>query len=135
MTLLDAKRNMGLAHGGFLDPAERRRIIRQSSTAEEVAARVAALEEKIGRETILPGGQMFVCGRDLDEAICSVPGCGQFCDYLCDWPMGRGKTCDLALCGDHRHDVGEERDFCEIHFREFEKKTGLRRINPWPPKR
>jgi hypothetical protein len=77
------------------------------------------------------GGPNFLCG-DLIVPVCK---CGIASDYLCDYPMGRGKTCDLSLCPNCSRHVGEELDLCEIHFAEFTKKSGSSRINPWPPKR
>src|SRR5947209_5504430 len=43
--------------------------------------------------TGLSGVSMFVCGRNV-----KVCGCGDMADYLCDAPIGDGKTCDLPIC-------------------------------------
>jgi len=52
---------------------------------------------------------VFVCGSWLKEAKpCAL--CGAIAWYLCDYPMGRGKTCDLALCREHRQRVQGEFD-------------------------
>jgi hypothetical protein len=37
-------------------------------------------------------------------------GCGRFAEYLCDWPMGRGKTCDAPMCEVHAISQGHARD-------------------------
>lgn len=37
----------------------------------------------------------FLCGEGV--AACA---CGYFAEYLCDFPMGGGKTCDAPLCED-----------------------------------
>jgi hypothetical protein len=58
---------------------------------------------------------MFVCGDFKIEAC----ACGHTADFLCDYPMGRGKTCDLALCGCCRESIGEERDLCRVHAAQF----------------
>ena len=49
--------------------------------------------------------------------------CSDFADYLCDWPMGRGETCDHRLCEAHAHPIGEDRHLCPVHARVF-KATG-----------
>lgn len=43
--------------------------------------------------------------------------CNFFSDYLCDYPIGKGKTCDRNLCKKHRvaQDLGI--DFCPDHAR------------------
>lgn len=62
-------------------------------------------------EVIDPGGPMFMCGHRAAEefVLCIEPGCQHLSDLLCDYPMGRGKTCDLALCDDHAREIGEDR--------------------------
>ncbi len=57
----------------------------------------------------------WICGSDI--RTCSVPGCHRAADYLCDWPMGKGKTCDAPLCEHHRGRQAEEReiDYCPQH--------------------
>lgn len=55
---------------------------------------------------------IFVCGSGIRP--CHV--CGAVADYLCDQPIGDGKTCDLPLCNKHRHHVGIY-DYCETHPR------------------
>jgi hypothetical protein len=42
-----------------------------------------------------PGG--FIDGSGVKA--CST--CGILAEYLCDFPMGKGKTCDAHLCEDH----------------------------------
>lgn len=44
--------------------------------------------------------------------------------YQCDWPMGRGKTCDAILCDDHAFQIAEEKHLCPIHRAIFEA-TGV----------
>lgn len=55
---------------------------------------------------------IFVCGQGIRP--CHI--CGAVADYLCDQPIGDGKTCDLPLCNEHRHHVGFY-DYCENHPR------------------
>lgn len=61
----------------------------------------------------------FICG----EGIEACGECGVAADYLCDFPMGRGKTCDAVLCDDHAHVIGDDRHLCPIHAAVF-KATG-----------
>lgn len=59
--------------------------------------------------------RMFICG-DIEFPACE---CGHAADFLCDYPAGNGKTCDLPLCGCCRESIGEERDLCRIHAAQF----------------
>lgn len=59
--------------------------------------------------------RMIACG-DIEIQACA---CGHAADFLCDYPVGKGKTCDLALCGCCRESLGEERDLCRIHAAQF----------------
>jgi hypothetical protein len=70
-------------------------------------------------------------------------GCGMVAGFLCDYPMGRGKTCDAPLCGRHAISQGHARDnqlrlfdeppdpeteihFCPTHAAMAEKGRGRR---------
>ena len=61
----------------------------------------------------------WMCGENLDvedlrKWICSVPNCGRWADFLCDYPLGDGKTCDAPLCAKHAIQQGAEWE--DIHF-------------------
>jgi hypothetical protein len=58
-----------------------------------------------------PDGLMFWDG----DGIAPCDECGKCADYLCDFPMGRGKTCDHKLCDEHAHPLGSDRHLCPIH--------------------
>lgn len=72
-------------------------------------------------------------GRDLKIFICGDLGphcadCMGFGDFLCDYPVGDGKTCDRPMCSDHSHGVGLDIHYCETHFRmwkEFKESGGV----------
>lgn len=81
----------------------------------ELDAENASLIEQVG--------SLFVCG-DVEFPVCA---CGHAADFLCDYPVGRGKTCDLALCGCCRESIGEERDLCRVHAAQF---RGAERVTP-----
>ncbi len=54
---------------------------------------------------------LFLCGPWLDEAKpCAICGLKALSSWLCDWPMGKGKTCDIVLCDTHRRRVAGEPD-------------------------
>lgn len=47
--------------------------------------------------------------RDL-ECLCERPG-----RFLCDYPMGEGKTCDQMICAEHRVALPYGQDLCLAH--------------------
>jgi hypothetical protein len=56
----------------------------------------------------------FVCGAGIEACA----GCGVVAVALCDWPIGRGRTCDLPLCGRCRVPQGgdlRDLDYCPQH--------------------
>ena len=60
------------------------------------------------------GGIMFLCG-DLGPH-CAAEKCGASTNYLCDYPVGDGKTCDLSLCESHAYEVAPNLHYCPAHF-------------------
>lgn len=80
-------------------------------------------EQYVGQKTEV-GATMFICG-DLGDH-CS--DCNGFGDFLCDYPVGLGKTCDRAMCTDHAHEVAPEIHYCEGHYKmwlEFKNSGGV----------
>lgn len=57
------------------------------------------------------GGAMFICG-DLGDHCADCMALGEF---LCDYPVGDGKTCDRPICRDHSHEIGHEIHYCNGH--------------------
>jgi hypothetical protein len=57
----------------------------------------------------------ILCG-DLGPP-CSL--CPASSDFLCDYPVGRGKTCDLHLCGQHGTEVAPNVHYCPGHLEEW----------------
>lgn len=45
---------------------------------------------------------MFLCG----EFGPHCGACASVGDFLCDFPVGDGKTCDMPLCESHATEVG-----------------------------
>lgn len=60
------------------------------------------------------GGHMFMCG-DLGDH-CTATNCSDVSDYLCDYPVGDGKTCDLSLCQSHAYEVAPDIHYCPSHL-------------------
>ncbi|MCX4030371.1 hypothetical protein H0A36_25705 [Endozoicomonas sp. SM1973] len=46
--------------------------------------------------------------------------CLDVCEYLCDFPVGKGKTCDRRLCTTHAHEVGIDLHYCSNHLSEWQ---------------
>ncbi len=56
----------------------------------------------------------FVSGPGIEPCVV----CGMPADFLCDYPVGRRRTCDQPLCEKHRIHQGAEWqdiDFCPTH--------------------
>lgn len=61
-----------------------------------------------------PGMVGFICTRSRREIKpCSC--CGKPSTCLCDYPLGRGRTCDMPLCNECRAHVGMDTDLCPLH--------------------
>jgi hypothetical protein len=74
----------------------------------------------------------WMCGPGVDSAwVCSIPGCEEWSEFLCDWPMGEGKTCDAPLCSKHAAQIGPEYHLCPVHAAMFKREHG-RTVNPKP---
>ena len=78
------------------------------------------------------GNTIIMCGSGPAVVVCEYPDCGYEADWLCDYPVGEGKTCDLPLRYDHKREIGDRRDLCAIHLAEFEGKAVTAVVNPWP---
>lgn len=72
---------------------------------------------------------MFLCG-DLGPH-CAAENCGAAgCDALCDYPVGKGKTCDLPLCASHAYEVAPNVHYCPGHltlWNAFRESGGVQR--------
>lgn len=58
----------------------------------------------------------FICGRLGPH--CS---CGGLAELLCDFPVGKGKTCDRKLCGHCSKLIGPDLHYCKAHHEEWRK--------------
>jgi hypothetical protein len=90
-------------------------------------------------ENMQNGTRVFICG-DLGRH-CTADKCAASSDYLCDYPVGNGKTCDLPLCGSHAYEVAPNIHYCYGHlllwkeFRESGRMTNeLKNVIPFREK-
>lgn len=71
-------------------------------------------------------GVTFLCGK-LGPA-CSF--CGWVSEFLCDFPVGDGKTCDRKMCADCAREVASDTHYCDDHYgmwRRFKDGRGVER--------
>lgn len=71
------------------------------------------------------GGHGFMCG-DFGPHCAD---CSQLGEFLCDYPVGDGKTCDRAICEDHANEIAPEIHYCAGHLKlwqEFRDAGGVR---------
>ncbi|HEY3175663.1 MAG TPA: hypothetical protein VGK94_07870 [Candidatus Polarisedimenticolia bacterium] len=70
------------------------------------------------------GGRMITCGPGVRRRPCSVERCLSRSDVLCDWPVGKGRSCSAPLCRDHSYRVGASIDYCAQHWKAREARAG-----------
>ncbi len=61
---------------------------------------------------------------------CADHRCMDVGTYLCDYPVGDGKTCDMPLCNGHAFEAAPEIHYCPGHalqWRDFQDNGGVRR--------
>lgn len=82
------------------------------------------------------GGSAIVCGKLGPHC---AAGCGASTGFLCDYPVGDGKTCDLPLCASHAYEVAPNVHYCPGHltlWQEFRRCGGVEReltnVVPYP---
>ena len=74
-------------------------------------------------------GQVFLSG-DLGPH-CADHRCSWVSAFLCDYPVGDGKTCDRPLCSDHAYEVAPEIHYCDSHhatWKEFVANGGVKEM-------
>lgn len=60
------------------------------------------------------GGHAFLCG-DLGPH-CAAQKCADVSGFLCDYPAGDNKTCDLPLCQSHAYETAPDIHYCPGHL-------------------
>jgi hypothetical protein len=80
----------------------------------------------------------FICSRKKikdEPQKCYV--CGRPATVLCDAPKDDnlfGKSCDLPMCREHAHHIGQDNDVCEYHFNEIsikQAKSNRQNLEKW----
>jgi len=77
-------------------------------------------------ENFPDGGTFFLCG-DFGPH-CAAEKCAASTYFLCDFPVGDEKTCDLPLCASHAYEVAPDIHYCPGHlilWKEFREKGGV----------
>ena len=54
-----------------------------------------------------------ICSRGHKQARCYI--CGKPANSLCDYPIGKGKTCDKPMCSHCKTTIGYDLDVCREH--------------------
>lgn len=47
--------------------------------------------------------------------------CSGMAGFLCDFPVGKDKTCDRPLCDEHAHEVAPDTHYCPVHHEEWKE--------------
>lgn len=68
-------------------------------------------------ELLEDGSKIFWKGDLFDEL--DYCRCGQIADYLCDYPVGEGKTCDMKMCKKCANHVKGDMHYCDEHNGEY----------------
>ena len=63
-------------------------------------------------ERFKDGGTLFLCGN-LGPPCAA---CDASSGYLCDYPVGEERTCDLPLCASHAYAVAPNINYCPGHL-------------------
>lgn len=78
---------------------------------------------------------VWFCGPGVrHDWVCGIDGCAHESEFLCDYPIGKGKTCDIPLCKDHSVKVGSNFHLCPVHAAMFHREAQGREVNPFPGK-
>lgn len=65
------------------------------------------------------GVRGIVCRARRPQAKCRAPGCtSRRGFFLCDYPVGPGKTCDTRFCKDHGRQVAPNVHHCWQHAKQ-----------------
>lgn len=70
-------------------------------------------EKYIECKSDIGDGYFWMCGK------LKLPPCADCLDignFLCDYPVGDGKTCDRSMCASHAHEIAPEIHYCDGHY-------------------
>ncbi len=97
---------------GSIDPLREAKLRIRKSIRVQGYAGMQLERLALAKEQRLVGGEDgWACGSGIQ----ACRSCGRVADFLCDEPVGSGKTCDLPICDDCRLSIGPELDLCPIH--------------------
>ena len=77
---------------------------------------------RFGERYIINGIRVFVdAGAALPRRCvrCQAPS-----EFLCDYPVVKGVTCDAPLCPACAKEIGPDRHYCPLHVKIVECRTG-----------
>jgi hypothetical protein len=66
----------------------------------------------------------FLCGKFGKPC----PECGDVAKFLCDYPVGKNKTCNRILCDFHANEIAPDIHYCPAHYekwQDFVKNGGV----------
>lgn len=72
---------------------------------------------------------MFLCGN-LGEHCADCGDVSGVSGFLCDYPVGEGKTCDRPMCEAHANEIAPDLHYCIQHlkmYQEFIESEGLKK--------
>lgn len=93
----------------------------------------------------------MTCYYMIDERSARIHVCGQLgphcaecawiAENLCDFPVGKDKTCDRKICYQHSNEIAPDIHYCASHFHEWKcfldsggVKEALKNIIPFRAK-
>lgn len=69
----------------------------------------------------LPGGDVALVRGRLGP---HCRQCQRVGEYLCDFEVSFGKTCDQPMCNLHRGQAGPGVDYCDAHYVQWQQLGG-----------
>ena len=57
--------------------------------------------------------------------------CGWVVDFLCDYPVGEGKTCDRGMCVYCVNEIAPDLHYCNCHNTEWKKFVESGGVRKW----
>ncbi|KXS55312.1 MAG: hypothetical protein AWU57_298 [Marinobacter sp. T13-3] len=75
---------------------------------------------------LIPGDTGLIRIRGDLGPHCANADCFDVGEYACDYPVGKGKTCDRVMCENHAYEVAPDVHYCPGHFQQWEafRKAG-----------
>lgn len=89
----------------------------KSKCAFDIAAKLPVEQPLTERELLILGLTVDYCGQ-----LGNPCSCGCVAAALCDYPVGKDKTCDRILCNDTPcgYKIAPHIDYCHDHYKEWQ---------------